>query len=288
MKYCPSCQTEYADDQLQFCLQDGTVLLDARNADTESETLVIPKQVEPIRFEPPSAYQTNQTNWQPSEPVVYSQEKKKPNTPMVVVLSVLGTILLLGLGGLGAWLYLKNSRNEVVSVNVNKTTNRPTNSNAATNQNSNSNLAAASPTATPTAQPALKPEEFKAVTNDVKDALNDWKDATEDFDFEKHIGSYADTVDYYNGGRVSVAKIRADRQKAFEIYDSMDVDIDNLKVTPDASGEKATAVFDKKWNFEGEENFSSGKVQQQLQLEKINGRWLITSEKELKVYYVDK
>ncbi len=61
-----------------------------------------------------------------------------------------------------------------------------------------------------------------------------------------------------------------------------------MKVTPDASGEKATAVFDKEWNFEGAEKYSAGKVQQQLTLGKIGGRWLITGEKDLKTYYVEK
>ena len=109
MKYCPNCRTEYTDDSLQFCLQDGSPLTTPANQntatsnETESETLVIPKQVEPIRFEPPSSYQTNQPNWQPlSQPVIVQQEKKKSNTPLLVALTALGTSLLLSLGGIGA------------------------------------------------------------------------------------------------------------------------------------------------------------------------------------------
>ena len=68
-------------------------------------------------------------------------------------------------------------------------------------------------------------------------------------------------------------------------YDTININIDNVKVTPDASGERATVVLDKEWNFEGAEKFSSGKVQQQLTLNKIGGRWLITGEKDLKIYY---
>lgn len=293
MKYCPQCRNEYSDDNLQFCLQDGTPLVKTANQNstndfqTESETLVLPKKVEPIRFEPPSSYQTSQANWQPSQPVIVEQrEPKKTNTAMVVALSVLGTILLLGLGGLGAWLYFNNNKTAVaVSVNNNAPPNRPANSNAANNQNANANLASPSPTATPTAQPTLKPEQVKTISNAVKDVVDEWKDSTENLELDAHISQYADKVNYYNGGTVDVARVRADRERAFATYDSMRVNLDNIKVTPDASGEKATVVLDKEWDFEGVEKNSSGKVQQQLTLGKINGRWLITGEKDLKVYY---
>ncbi len=294
MKQCPNCQTTYADDGLQFCLQDGTPLAAFPNQnlsdsyDTESETLVVPKRVEPIRFEPPSSYQNNQANWQPSAPVVIEQrETKKSNTTMIVALSVLGTMLLLGVGGLGAWLYFNNKKTSVaVSVN-NAPANRPANTNLTTNQNAN--LAAApSPTATPTAPPTLQPEEAKRISNAVKEVVNDWKDSTENLDLDTHISQYADTVDYYKAGRVNSSRVRADRQKAFDTYHSITINIDNLKVTPNATGEKATAILDKEWNFEGDDKYSAGKVQQQLTFDKIDGRWLITGEKDLKIYYTQK
>ena len=290
MKYCPNCRTEYADDSLQFCLQDGTPLAEipnqssSANYDTEPETLVVPKRVEPIRFDPPSSYQTNKANWEPSQPVIIEREPKKSNTAAIVVLTALGTVLLLGLGGFGAWLYFRNNKTEV-AVNINTAPqNRSSNSNAANNQNAN----LATPSPSPTPQPTLNPQQAKAITNDVKDVIDEWKDSTENLDLNGHISQYADTVDYYKAGKVGVARVRSDRERAFSAYDSIDINIDNVKVTPDPSGDKATVIFDKEWNFEGEEKYSSGKVQQQLNLNKINGRWLITGEKDLKVYYTDK
>jgi hypothetical protein len=56
------------------------------------------------------------------------------------------------------------------------------------------------------------------------------------------------------------------------------MDISNLRVSPDASGENATAVFDKEWVFEGTGKYSAGKVQTQLRLRKIGGEWLITAK----------
>lgn len=289
MKQCPKCQTTYDDDNLQFCLQDGTRLEDLSPAaetvhfETEPETVVSPKRVEPIRFDVPSSYPTTPPSWeqQQSQPVIIEQrEAKKPNTAMVVALSVLGTVALLGLGGLGAWLYFDNQKTEV-AVNIN----------AAPNRSANQNVNAAgspSPTPTPTPQPTLRPEDAKAITKDVEDALDDWKDSTENRNVDRHIARYADAVDYYKAGRVNIARVRADRQSAFNTYDSLIVNLDNIKVTPDASGEKATVVLDKQWDFEGAEKFSSGKVQQQLTLNRVNGRWLIAGEKDLKIYYVNK
>jgi len=302
MKQCPNCQTIYSDVTLQFCLQDGTPLSEFSdrnapiNSDTEAETIVstnkginnLPRQVEPIRFEPPSSYQTNQSDWSqpPSQPVIIEQprETKKSNTTAIVLLTALGTLLLLGIGGAAAWMYFKNNRTEV-AVNVNTAQqNRQTNANTAIQ---NVNVATPSPTPSPTPQPTLKPEAAKAVTNDVKNVVDEWKDTTENLDLDSHISQYADTVDYYKAGRVNISKVRDDRARAFAAYDIININIDNVKVTPDASGEKATVILDKEWNFEGAEKFSSGKVQQQLTLAKTNGKWLITGEKDLKIYYVN-
>ena len=295
MKQCPSCQTTYSDNSLQFCLQDGTPLIGIPNQnastsyETEPETLVVPKKVEPIRFDPPSSYQTDlskQANWGPSQPVIVEREPKKSNTASIVLLSVLGTVLLLSLGGLGAWLYFRNNKT-TVAVNVNSAPqNRSVNSNAANNRNAN--LASPSPSATPTLQPALSSQQEKAIAEDVKDVVDEWKSASENLDLETHVSQYADTVDYYKGGRVGIGTVRADKQRAYNSYDSIDINITNMRITPDASGEKATALFDKEWTFEGEERYSSGKVLQQLTLNKINGRWLITGEKDLRVYYTNK
>lgn len=295
MKICPKCRTEYADDALKFCLQDGTPLADIANQTTEAETVIAPKRVEPIRFDLPSSYQTNRAEWeQPSQPLIVEREEKKPNTAAIVALSVLGTILVLGLGGAGAWFYF--NRTPAVAV-VNKNTATPnravnTNTNAQnvnvnSNSNVNANLAAptASPSPTPSAKPTINPEQAKTISGDVKNVVNDWKNASEDLDITTHLSNYADTVDYYNGGRVGIAKVRADKEKAFASYDSISFNIDNLRVIPDPSGEKATAIFDKEWRFEGADKYSAGKVQQQLTLDKVNGRWLISGEKDLKLYY---
>ncbi len=297
MKHCPKCQTEYTDETLQFCLQDGTPLVQDSMAnsqssyDTDAETLVVPKRVEPIRFDLPSSYKTNQTNqnaWETSQPLIVEREAKKSNTAMTVALTFLGTVLLLSLGAVGTWLYLRDNNKKQVAVNISNavTPNRPLpNANNANNQNQNANLATPAPSQTPTVKPTINPEQAKKINGAVKDVIDNWKDASENLDITGNLSNYADTVDYYNAGKVNISKVRADRERAFSDYDSIEINIDNLRVIPDATGEKATAIFDKEWNFEGAEKTSKGKVQQQLTLDRINGKWLISGEKDLKLYY---
>jgi len=206
-------------------------------------------------------------------------------------------MLLLFGGGIGAWLFLRNGKNGVAQTTNNK---------GAANQNSNTkndlkdtkseaspsptdspkdSTPSPTPSATASPSPDFNPEKIK---NEVSDKVYSWASATESLNWNTLANYYADTVNYYNKNGVSSAYIRNDKQRAFDRYDNVEMNISNLRVTPDASGNSATAVFDKEWTFEGEDTYSSGKVQSQLDLKKISGRWLITGEKDLKVYYVNK
>lgn len=239
---------------------------------------------------PPPVIQAAPPVIQAAPPVIHTAPPpvvKKSRTGLTVAMTALGMLLLFGL--IGAGIYMLGSRKtEVAAVNANSAPapTRSPNANQTPNQNLNANVAAAAatPTATPTPKPTLDPQAAQAATEDVGGVIDSWADSTDNRDLDAHIGQYADRVDYYKGGRVSAARVRADRQRAFNMYDSMTVNISNVKITPDASGEKATAILDKEWTFEGDEGASSGKVQQQLTFAKIGGKWLITGEKDLKLY----
>ncbi len=309
MKQCPSCRTSYTDDSLKYCLQDGTALVENTNSSSETiayddaPTVISPRKVEPIRIDvPDSEWQSWEESKQakippieaaPYQPVQIEPAPTRSNTTSTVLLTVLGMLGLLAIAGIGGWLYLNNKKTEVaVNVNTSATNSRSVNANATANQGSNANNLAV-PTQTPRAaltpapKPTLNPEQSQAVTDDVKTLVDEWKSSSENLDLETHLSQYASTVDYYKGGRIGLARVRADKQRAYEQFDSITFNITNMKVTPDASGEKASAIFDKEWTFEGENKFSSGKVQQQLSLSKIDGRWKITGEKDLKIYYVE-
>jgi hypothetical protein len=233
----------------------------------DSETLVSrkpPQQV--VRINVP---ETEQPNWQQSVSQSQNQESaeqtrvvmppveaKKSNTTFVVLATVLGMLVFFGIAGAGAWFLLQSRKPRVASVDVNiATPTRSPSSNSANIQILNANLDAniekpsPSPTAAPSPKSTLKPDEVKAMTNDVKDVVDDWKDTAENLELDENLNQYADTVDYYNAGRVNRSRVRDDKQRAFEQYDSINFKISNMKVTPDASGEKATVVFVNEWNF---------------------------------------
>ncbi|MBC7929134.1 MAG: serine/threonine protein kinase [Rubrivivax sp.] len=150
----------------------------------------------------------------------------------------------------------------------------------------------------PTPQPTVerpRPESIErtvvsasVVESGVRASLEGWVAATLDRDFETHMSFYADTLSfYYKHSNVGIAAVRANRVRAFTRYTKLDVQLSNIVVTPGQSGLTASATFDKSWSFEGDKN-SSGSVQQMVLLENIGGRWLITGEKDLQVYYVNR
>jgi ketosteroid isomerase-like protein len=288
MKHCPRCQSTYTDDTLQFCLQDGTVLVNASEApatnpawnQTEAPTVVRPTVTAP---------QSHVT-----QPDARQAAPKKSGTGLVIFLTALVTLLLFGVG-IGAWFLLRNRGAAEVVVNNSNVNNTPKPSNKnSSNANANKGNANASPTATPqsntNSNSSEEPPEIDAaqIKSEVSDKIYDWASALESGNLNAHMSNYAERLDYYyNSRNAAVGTVRNDKQRAFSSFDEFRLEITNMRVTPDASGEKATAVFDKEWEFEGADNRSKGKAQSQLQLTKIGGAWRITGEKDLKVYYTE-
>ena len=303
MKRCPQCQNRYSDDTLRFCLQDGTPLVsDTATGEpptvmlSEEPTVVRPSPPERINFEIPStvSYQTaGATRDNFTDAAV--PPAKKSNTTMIVLLTALLTLIVAAVGGVGAWIFFKNKRETVQITNKNSADNQNVKANKAENVNK------ADETPTPTATPAsvnqnataatptpLSKKEADRISEDVSDLIDEWRSASEDGDLDGHLSFYAPTVDYYNRKNASAAFVRGDKQKAYAAYENIDIGIGNIRVTPNQTGDEATAVFDKKWEFSGEEKYSSGKVQSELKLKKIGGAWKITGERDVKVYYVNK
>jgi len=295
MKQCPSCQSQYTDDTLQFCLQDGTPLQFAQGAPEktlsygEQETVVGNRQSNQINT--PNV--TNPTAWNPqqySSNASFQPPEKKSGAPVAVFLTAFVMLLLFSFASIGAWLYFRGARpdentnlllakkkpdSETVSNTSSiapskpmpMATAPPTNSNAATNS-------------------GVAPVDKEQLKRDVSQKVYSWKSAAESLNLNSYMSNYAGTVDYYNKKGASLSTVRADKQRAFSTYSSMQITLSNMNVTPDASGETAVAVFDKEWVFSGAK-YSAGKVQTQLKLKKISGQWLITGERDLKVYYTE-
>lgn len=309
MKRCPTCRSEYADDTLRFCLEDGAPLL--------SETDAPPVSFDPRAVSRESGAPSHRSNvpteilgapsaqterMPPSVPTLVQQQPrltqpdnypavrppKTQNTALVVGLTAIATLILLALGGVGAWFFFRSDKPtgaEQAGLNQNQNQNATPNAN---NTNLNKALVNANASPSPVAAASPSPVDVAAVREQVTKVLNGWASASREHDLDKHLSYYADTLDtYYNATNVSASRVRSDRARAYKLYTTLDVELSNLKITPDPSGDTATATFDKTWTFEGSEKYSSGSVHQKIWLTKSGGRWRITGEKDLQVYYVN-
>jgi ketosteroid isomerase-like protein len=126
--------------------------------------------------------------------------------------------------------------------------------------------------------------------SEIRNALEGWAQSSRNRDVDAHVRYYADTLDfYYNRTMVPSAKIREDRTKAFAKFNQISIQLTNMNVQLDSTGQRATVTLDKTFDFRGDNNsFWNGSVQDLIAVTKLGGAWLITGEKELKVYYVNK
>lgn len=277
MKICPNCQSRYTDDTLQYCLQDGSPLVFETENPPPAPTVAYSGETETI---------VNKRRADEAENL--QAETRGTNTALIVAATALATVLIFGAAAVGAWLYF--SKDETAR-NANVKSSFPENANKTSNFNSTaspSSGASETPSeekaATPAPTPQVDPEKIKA---EVSGVVNDWKSLAESRNLSAYMNKYAGTVDYYNKKGATAAAVRADKQRAFSIYDTIEINLSNMRVNPDASGDGATAVFDKEWYFESDTKTSEGKVRTELRLKKIGGEWKITGERDLKVYYVN-
>ncbi|HKQ99176.1 MAG TPA: nuclear transport factor 2 family protein [Pyrinomonadaceae bacterium] len=310
MKRCPTCQRTYADDTLNFCLEDGSPLTGIGSAGLD-ETLTLeaneppPTEVLPPGLAPtvPARKAAGTTRHQARSTQEDFQQVSAPpqtaqrNTTSVVVLTVAATILLLGLGGLGAWLLLKDNGGGNLNGTQAGTNSSRTDNTGGMQSNVNSNTTSGnttkptvSPTPdytpSPTPSPTTQTVDAAAVRAEVSNALNGWRQTMTNPDVDAHMSYYADTLHtYYNASNVNVSRVRANVARAFSSYSVFDVRVTNLRIEVDPSGQKATATFDKTFEFRNDEKTYAGSGLNRFWFEKIGGRWLITGEKDLRTYY---
>lgn len=264
MKQCPACRSQYTDDTLQFCLQDGTPLSHLI-ADSEIDTVVSTR--DPQR----------QIRRPAIEPAVLAAPSRRPQrTGLIVLVTALTTMLLFGIIAAGYFIASRSKRQNTANVNVNV---------AGNNTNITNTRPSPTQTASPTPANALAepPPDREEISREITKAIAGWESDTESLDMESLIGRYAGTVNYYRSGIVSRETVKRDKDRAFAMYDFADIEISNIRILPGKTPDTAVAEFDKAWVFEGE-NHSEGKVRSRLSLRKAGGQWLIDGEQDIRVY----
>jgi hypothetical protein len=266
MKICPKCQSSYSDETLNFCLTDGVPLvveealpehLSSREWH-DAETLIDSRE---LKSDSPhrTASGGSSPTFVHSPAHTSSFQAQKTSNPYPVI----GAILILALIG-GIWWFSRASNQNVPAIIAENT--------AATPKRVAVQLSA---------------EQENSVKREVADFLNSWRETNEKKDIDAHIAHYVDNLQiYYGESGIDKNHVRADRLRAYQRYDTISVEVDKLKITAEAE-DAATAVFDKTWTMKNAKKTSTGSVEQEIHVSKIKGKWLIDSEKDVKVYYIN-
>jgi len=287
MKHCPTCGTQYTDVSLKFCLQDGAMLGDRSSTDTPTVAFPEKATIEARRDDS----QVTQWRSERTAETAAAGAERRSGVVIPVIATAAVMLFVFGVVTIGLWLYL--TRGQVESPRNNSASTSNINGALPNNQG----LYVPTPSATttsPTRQtsPTPSPPSFPTppstgdrdqMRREVSQSIIRWKSLAEAGDLNAYMDNYADTVDYYRRSGASRPAVRADKARAFRLYDSIRFNISNMNISIDEDGTTATATFDKEWDFRGSRN-SSGKVQQLLKFRNENGRWLITGERDLRVY----
>lgn len=300
MKTCPKCRSQYTDESLTYCLQDGTPLVDESPdageptvAFGDAETLESRKREGRIGIEIPREEDGPETQLRAPARATAAEPASKSGilrTTLFAAAILLTLFLIVGTIGLVVYFNMDGG------ASVSNTDGRlPSNIDIGSNVD---NGASPSPTAeTPEATPSPSPTEEESPTpeyitdpDEIKDFvrrhLQIWKRLTEQQRLDELMSFYDERLErYYNRSNVAKSVVRRDKASAFDRLDSLSITISNLDVTASSDGAKAVAVFDKEWRFEGNGRVSTGKVRSRFDLRRSGDSWLITGERDLKVYY---
>ena len=124
MKICPTCRKTYADDNLNFCLEDGSVLTFASNEPPATVMMGQPRPTDPVNAFPSmpgSGVQSTFGQQQQVQP--YPMQPKKSSKAWLWIVGIVGIILLLCGGGF-AGLVLIGMQNQNQANNLSTTNNR--------------------------------------------------------------------------------------------------------------------------------------------------------------------
>ncbi len=271
MKVCPKCNSTYSDETLNFCLTDGVplvveeVLDEYRSKQSNSwhtaETLLDSRFSGANDSEhttsPNSSSQTFAARNQTSDHF----NLQKSHKTLYTILSGLLAVTLIG-GGL--WWYSRDS-----------------------NPNNKTVLTDTSPSIPKHAIVPISPEQDAQVKKELTAFMQNWARTNEQKDADAHIALYANTLEvYYAESGKDKNHVLADRLRAYQKYDTIQMQVDNLKITPEST-ESALIDFDKSWTMKNDKKTSMGSVQQEVHVTKTNGKWLIDSEKDVKVYFIN-
>src|SRR5215213_676209 len=264
-----------------FCNQCGSSVTEGSPLCPECGTAL------PFAAPPQTPLPTPHIDYQPAQAVQAAEAALPPrtsNTVLIAVGTAIVTLLLVAIGFVGgrSW----RTANHAALNRDTVTSDDHQNNEVTTKTEPTSASTVHTPAPTPPGTDNLA--DLARGRQEVLSTLNTWVTALRARDFDKELSYYADTLDvFYSRRNVNAEFVRDLHYKLFTKYSTLDMQLTNINIQISQSGSNAVATFDKTFNFQGEKNYS-GAVQSQWEWTKINGTWRITSEKDLKIYYVNK
>src|SRR5947209_6919978 len=119
MKICPRCQKTYADDNLNFCLEDGSVLQHAGGPPPTVQVSAPPITQQPVTQQT----QGNQPAWNVPPQQYSMQPAKKSSKAWIWVLLILGLVVVVCGGGFAGLVLIGMNADKNNPGNVTTTTN---------------------------------------------------------------------------------------------------------------------------------------------------------------------
>jgi hypothetical protein len=115
-------------------------------------------------------------------------------------------------------------------------------------------------------------------------SFHTWLKANQDGDVDSQMGFYHSRVNaFYRKRGVSPEAVRAEKSRVLGRANAIQIEAGepDVKLSPD--GRQATIRFRKRYKIEGEEGNREGEVLQELRWKRVNSKWQIVSERDVKV-----
>ena len=139
MKICPTCQKNYSDDGLNFCLDDGATLMHSNAVDNTPPTVLLNQTRMTVPTEQTGSQGGSQSGW--NAPQQFSMQPPPPaaknSKTWLWIIGILGGLVLLCGGGFTAFIFwAKNLDDKNRNFNTGFNSNRLSNASTPTNKTS--------------------------------------------------------------------------------------------------------------------------------------------------------
>lgn len=277
MNSCPTCGTQYTDQTLSYCLQDGTPLTKAGAADTP--TVLILETETKDRISGNDSFLTQFRSGRAEHNARERQQTGVSSTAKTV--GIIAAVVMFAAIGIGGYLLgSRGSSTNTANSGGQTAQNLSNNSNgiktSITNSLSVTNTAVVPVTPTPFDDTQAKSELAERVAS--------WKSSLESGESDSIVNNYTPVIEnYYGNKRRKSSELKKAKAVKLRDYSEIRVDVTGQVIKVDPTGKTATILFDRELWFNGN-NPVHNKTRVEMKCRLVDGHWLIYSERDIKTY----